>query len=396
MTTKKEQLHTSIIFDIDSASVGVAVVGYKEGKTIPIREYYSARTELDTHLSFEDFFARTLRVFQEVANEALIHSPADIDSIYVAMGTPWVSSQKRTAHYKRKKPFVLNKELAEEIIKKEIKDPLSKNLDYHEHRDLRIFERRSIDIYVNGYPTLKPFDEKREVSDVDIHSLTSVISGTTKEAFVHTIQRVFHREPQCISNTFVLYQALRTFIPNENSAMILDLGGTNTQMYVVHDDHLQDIASFPVGREHLIEDLATRLAVGKGKARSLVRLYTQEMLDEEYQAQLSLVMDAVYRNWMRAWYELCDELSMKKLLPSTICLVAPADTVEWLRYHLLKSDELSEHIHTGKLPRVINLSHFLQVQAEELKATHLSDPEMVPVIDVVGSLIFDNRKNHGE
>ena len=392
MASNHEQLHNLAIFDIDSASIGVAVVSYKKGTAIPVRELLSLRVQLDTHLSFDDFFARTLRSLEELTQKVLHDTHAPIHDIYVSLSAPWMSSQKRIARYERKKPFEFNQKRAREIIEKELKDPLSKNLDYHHFDDLEIFERRTTDIYLNGYPSLNALSKKNKVTKVEIHSITSVMSHTTKEAFSHIFERAFSRVPQFISNTFVLYQAIQKFIPDENSTLILDVGGTNTQVLVVHDDHLSSIASFPVGREQLIHEFSERASVSFAKARSLISLFTQNALDPQYQEGLSKLMDQSYRIWMKSFFELCDVLSSKKLLPSTLCLIAPSDISAWLRYHIMSTDELSEHVHSAHSLQLVELPLYLKLKAEDEGLAHLSDSELIPVIDVVGSLLQEQAK----
>ena len=374
MSAQKIQPHTSVIFDIDSASIGVAVVGYVQGERLPKHEYFSKRVQLNTKDSFDSFFAKTVKTLELLGHEALRNTPEQINDVYLGLSVPWVSSQRRVVNYVEDgKEFSFTKELAQMIIDKELSEPLAKNLDYHQYDDLEIFERRTVDIYLNGYPSLYPFKNKKQVTEASIHSVTSVISGTTKKAFSHVIERVFHREPVLISNTIVHYKALETFIPNENSAMIIDMGGTNTQIFIVHDDHLTDIASFPVGREHIVEEVMKRANVGNDKARSLISLFTQKSLEEEYQQQLSHIMNDAYHVWMKPWFELCDTLSSKKLLPSTFCLSAPDNISEWLRYHILQTDELTEHTRSSSAPQVIDISLFLQSLAREMNMEHLSD-----------------------
>lgn len=392
MSAAKKQQHISVVFDIDSASIGVAVVGYIPERRIPQCEYFSKRVQLDTSHSFENFFAKTLRTLETLGHEALRNTPRAIDDVYLGLSVPWVSSQKRIINYSEGgKEFTFTREHAQKIIAQELSEPLAKNLDYHDYDDLEIFERRTVDIYLNGYPSLYPFKGTTPVKDVQIHSVTSVISGTTKKSLVHAIERVFSREPVLISNTIVQYKALETFIPNEDSAMIIDMGGTNTQIFVVHDDHLTDIASFPVGREQVVQEVVQRANVSLEKARSLISLFTSRTLEEEYQKQLSSVMIEAYRVWMKPWFELCDTLSAKKLLPSTLCITAPDDISAWLRYHILQTDELMEHIHSSRAPQVIDISLFLQSLARDLKMEHLSDSEMIPLIDVVGSIIQEDN-----
>lgn len=383
---KQAQLHTSVLFELDSGSIAVSVCEYQKGTLFPKKEKMTKRVILTQTDSFDRFFAQSLKVLDTLAHEAL-KSSSSIDSIYVSLSAPWVSSQKRIVRHSSDTGFEVTEALLTKLIAKELAYPLSKNLDYHKHHDqLEIFERRTIDVYVNGYPTLQPI-QKKIVKDIAIHSLVSVITTTTKESIVHTIERVFHREPQLLSNTFVLYQTVRNFLSQENQVMILDMGGMHTEMYTIYHDHLIDIAGFPVGEHHLLREVTKRASVSEDKARSLMTLFIKERLHEDYHQQMTLLMQKTYEVWLSAWYDVCNTLSAKQLLPATICFIAPAYIVPWMRYHILQTDELIEHIHTTSKVRMIELPYFIKLQAEEHHVLNTSDVELLPMTYVISTLI---------
>lgn len=387
MSTDTPQ-HNVIIFDIDSASIGVSVVGYSSSQ----QEHWTKRVPLNTRLPFESFFAHTLRSLEEVAKEALLHTPAGLEGIYMVLGTPWANSQKRTIEHHPDKPFIFNESLAHKLVQQEMNESLSKNIDYHAFGDLEVFERRTIATHINGYPSLYPFKHTKEVQQVAITSLTSVTSHTTREAFVHAIERVFHREPVLISNTFVNYHAVRTLLPHHDDTVVIDVGGTNTDVLIVRNDHLESIASFPIGMKHIEESISEHAGVDGYKARSLIKMYTQNILEEEYKIQLTRVMEKAFKVWMTPWYEVSRTLSAKKLLPSTLTLISSASFNPWLRYHILKSDELQEHIHTQGTLQIIDLAQYLN--AHEKKKIVTKDSAMIPAIDLVGILLQESTQPH--
>lgn len=382
----KKQEHTSLLFELDSGSVAVSVSHFEQGVHHPVSESFSTRAMLDHTESFEQFFAHALKKLDDIAHKALKHT-SSVDSIYVSVSAPWMSSQKRVVQHTDKKGFIVTEKLLAKLIAKELDHPLSKNLDFHKHHhELEIFERRTVDIYVNGYPTLNAVSPKK-VHDVAIHSLTSVMTQTTKRALEHVIERVFHRTPKLISNTFVLYHTLKTKVPDINNAMILDVGGTHTEVFVIRDDHLKDIARFPKGASQLKEDLANILDVQRIKAQSLMSLYTKEVLSDEYSREINAAMEHVYRSWLKSWYEVCDVLSAKKLLPSTICLITPPYLSSWLRFHILQSDEISEHLHVSDRINIIDLPQYLNLSLKEQANIKVQDQEILPFACVVSHLI---------
>jgi len=383
---KNAQLHTVAVFDVDSASVAVSVVSYNKQNAIPVKEIFSKRVIIDEKY-LNDFFAHTLRTLDDLATQAIQQTHTTVCEVYLVVGAPWIASQKRVVHYERKQEFVLTSELVEEALAKEERESISRNLDFHKFEDLHFFERRTVDMLVNGYPTLHPFESKTKIKSFDIHNLVSVISGTTKDSFTHIIERIFGQEPIFISNAFVMLQTAQNFLPHIQSTTMLDIGGTNTQIYVLIDGHLQSMATFPIGMSTILNDLSERLSIGKQKARSLLRLYTQSSLDEAYRIAITKAMDETFYNWYQELFAVTDMLSREKLLPSTWSFVAPKDLEEWIAFHLLRSEGIHTHLKARSSLQLVNISQILDNQSREFFYDHITDTEMIPLVDVVGRLL---------
>jgi hypothetical protein len=384
---KNQQLHTSVVFDIDSASVAVSLLSYQRGNTIPEHEIFTKRIILE-QFNIEDFFAETLRAIDLLGMEAIQKSPSPVESIYVVVGAPWATSQKKIIHYERLHDFVLTSEIVEEALAKEDSDSLSRNLDFHNFENLQVFERVTTNIHVQGYPSLHPYEVKTKIKNFDVHRLVSVISSSSYQAITDTIERVFQREPIFVSNTLISWMTIQKYFPHLQDTFVLDIGGTNTQVYLIEQDHLKEIAVFPVGMSHILQELTERLAVGKQEARSLLKLYTQSALEPEYQQKISKVMKEVFTIWYKKLFEVTDQLSKKKLLPSTWTFIAPRDIESWLSFHLLQEDGLSTHIKTRSSVELINISSALNSISKEKGFGHIQDTEMVPIADVIGTYIF--------
>lgn len=384
---QQQQFHTSVIFDIDSASVAASLVLYKRGVTFPEQELFTKRIILEQS-NPEQFLAETLRSIEKLGTEALQKSPSPVESIYVVVGAPWSTSQKKVIHYERMHDFMLTPEIVNEALVKEDTDSLSRNLDFHTFENLDVFERVTTAIQVQGYSSLHPYETKTKIKYFDVHRLVSVISASTHKKITETIERVFQREPVLVSNTLVSWISIQKYFPHLQDTLVLDVGGTNTQLHLIEQDQLKEIAVFPLGMSHILQELSTRLSIGKHEARTLLKLFTQSTLDPEYQEKISHVMHDVFKLWYQKLFEVTDVLSKKKLLPATWTYIAPRDMESWLSFHLLKEDGLSTHIKARSSIQLINISSVLNSISKEQGFDHIQDTEMVPIVDVIGTYLF--------
>jgi len=345
-----EKTEHKIFFDIDSTSIGGMAVRYDYSDASVVinkREIFSMRKNITNgnEYPFERFFDQTLATLKYVAEEIHLRALVPIDSIHINIGTPWESSQKRIITQSKKKPFTITQEITDELIERDSKYPLSKNVTYSKH-DVEVINRSTIDIYINGYPTRKPIG--KEAREIEIHSLASVMSSSTKKSISDVIAGIFHTEAHFHPNTFVNYQSVRLFTPDVNSAIVLDISGEVTSVLVIHDDHLIHNGSFPVGANHILRGLRDALHVPMAKAYSLVRMHTDGALDDQYQKDIQSSLNTVFRTWFKSLYNLLDTYAKKGLLPHTVVLKSHNDTIEWMRIQLLQQEQLNEHIHSNQ------------------------------------------------
>ncbi|MCA9351771.1 hypothetical protein KC866_00025 [Patescibacteria group bacterium] len=358
MSQKITTIEHYILFDIDSASIGGAVVRHSKnarGDLVESKELFSVRKPITNGepYSFERFFEKTITTLTSVADEVHLQALLPISQVYVNVSTPWMSSQKRVVHHAQKKPYTFTQELANAMVV-ESTDQTHHHTSsaYHDHT-VELIDNRVIDVYAHGYPVRNPIG--KELTEVDVHILASVMSATTKQAFTETIQSVFHHEPVYLSNTFVNYQTTLELLPDTNNSIIVDMSGEVTDVLVVRNDHLDHIGSLPVGLHHMVRSLADQLHVPYAKARSLLKLSPIQHLDDGYVASLIPAYTTAFKVWFTAFFDLLDEYAKHGILSNTIVLKADAQYVAWIQEQLLSYDQLQEHMHAGARPEIITL-----------------------------------------
>jgi|AntAceMinimDraft_6_1070360.scaffolds.fasta_scaffold08163_2 hypothetical protein len=363
-----------VLFDIDSASISGAVFEYRydnKTKKVIYKELSYLRVDITNGQSYDfaEFYGRTLKALDDVAQKLYLQTLVPVDALYINLSTPWSSNQKRIIEYSPKKEFIITKELVDELIEKEIESPLSQNMDFY-HHEVVLFDRKTIDIYAHGYPTKKYLGKK--VFDMQIHSLTSVMSDQTKSDFEHVIERVFHRKPILVSNMFVRYDSLRKLFPNQNSAIILDVSGETTECVVVVDDHLVHTGSFPVGAHSISRFLAKQMLISPREARTYLNLIQEDKLTEIYNQKYLNTIDRSFAVWLESCYLFFDEMSKKGLLPETLVVSMADDVRYWFSDHILQSDELSEHIKSRKRLELLQLDESTFIGSEKTSSQKMN------------------------
>ena len=160
---------------------------------------------------------------------------------------------------------------------------------------------------------------------------------------------------------------------------------------IIVNDRLTEIAVFPIGMTDILKKLSEILSIGKHEARSLLKLYTQSSFNFEYQQKISHAMNEVFSFWYAELFKTAQQLSEKKLLPDTWCIVAPNDIESWVSFHLLKQDSIKSYLKLRSPLSLIHMPQVLKGISREKKLGVLSDSEMIAIADVVGSLIVENK-----
>ena len=347
------------LFDIDSTSISGAITRHeysKKGDLLYVRELFSVREYITNgeEYPFDHFFDQTLKTLKYVLDCVHLEVLFPLDGIYTNISVPWMSAQKRIIHYTRKKDFTCDQKLIDNLEQKGINESLYYNIDYRDHK-VELIDQRTLEIYGNGYPLRRPLG--KIMHDLELHSLTSVMSFKTKQKIEEIFEKVFHQLPTFISNTFVSYFATKSLIPELNNAIVLDVSGEVTEILIIENDRLRNIGSIPIGEYGMVRLLRDELKIPLKKASSLFSLYHNGDLELEYSKEIEPFLRRSFRVWFRMFYNVIDKYAKYGLLPHTIVLRADPRVYAWLGEFILSEDTLREHMHTKGRVELINMNH---------------------------------------
>jgi cell division ATPase FtsA len=349
-----------IIIDIESTKITAGFFSYEETKQHTIKHnllsFESRVLYKGNDVSFDRFYAETLRNIGEVLELLIKKTLLPFESVYINLATPWASSQKKNLEYHSESLFTVTQDIIDTLIQKDYEQSLDHNLDFSDH-GVRLIERYTLGTYVNGYRTTKPVGEKTK--DVSIHSLISVMSEQTHKDFNHVVERVVHREPVFLSNIWTRFSAFQTKFLQEDNIIILDVAGKITELVVIRHDEIVNLGSFPCGIYHLVDEISRRKNISFEKSLVYLKNINDHILDEK-DTQL---LEKVFGVWLKEAYRFFEEFSKESLLPETLALSIDKDFYAWFSEMLLRSEELVEHIHARK--NISVLPYFDHTQEKE-------------------------------
>ena len=334
-----------LVFDVDSHSVGGGLfrIGYDAAGAVVSHEELSSVRKAITKgeiYPFERFFDATLKTLKQVATQIQKDALIPIEDLYLNVGAPWLSAERRITkkHYDRE-TTVTQADVSG--IEDQIKDyDLKKNRVYKDHRVV-VVDVMTTDYYANGYPVRDLVG--KALTNLEIHSLVSVMSVTTKDAFTKVIHEVFHREPTMLSNTAIGYLAIRHLTPHLNDVILLDLSGETTELSVIKDDHLVGIGSVPVGTRHVVRTFQNGLDTSFKEAAAMLKRSAEGRLDDDYEQRIRPILERAFESWFDSFYELINRFSSEGLLPHTMVMKGHREDLAWFKERLLADDHLRAH-----------------------------------------------------
>lgn len=383
MFNSKTHKKNIIVFDIDSTTIAGGIFEYTytdKGEIHSIRNLFEIRESISEGKSypFTEFWRRTQKTLESVVFKVYEQSFIPFEDIFINVSAPWTSAQKQTLHYEKKKEFIFTQELTDALIEKKITAPLSKNLDYHGHK-VSLIDRRTIKVSCDGYPTRNPIG--KNIYELSIDSLVTVISLDSKKGFEDIIEKHFHRLPQFISNTFVSYDDVIQVLPDIDNALVLDVSGSMTEMFIIRHDYLEQTAAFPLGTHTIIGSIAHRRNISHLKAHRLIHLAYEGTLDTRYYQELKEEIDTAFRTWLKNFYAILDVFTQQGLINNTLVLKIDRKDYSWFSQLIMESDEILEHLKGKGRFILINI-----MDAREKNIHHNSkDEELALVAECIGN-----------
>ncbi|NTV22132.1 MAG: hypothetical protein HGB03_01005 [Candidatus Yonathbacteria bacterium] len=346
----KQKARLIHVYDIGSASVGGAVVLLEHGKKARIM--YTVRRDVFMRETpdAKRFRDEILTALSGVVEDIAKHAPAHIrftkhallrpEKAFFMLASPWYASQTRHVHVSFKRPTRIRQIDLEERAEREyqdfLKSPEVLALGDTSHT---LFDRRIIQVSVNGYETSVP--EGKEATTLDMSIVFSIIPSDAATRMKEICERAFS-SVEIVFQTFSLatFDIVRNKEPNLSECMLLDVSGEVSEASFVREGVLWETVSFPVGKLTLVRRIAELLGSTPDEALSSLRMYAENGFSREEKMRIGKAVETAAESWMRALRHAVSVSVPEEQMPSSVRLASDADVLSWLR-SVLEHEEMS-------------------------------------------------------
>lgn len=326
LDNKKQNSSLSVLIDIGSSSIGVALVDIKKDSAphiiASVREDIPFQDALSS-TRFLHAMNRTLgKALESIQSKGLTKLPPS--NVFCTLSAPWFLLKTRNLHISRMVEFEVNEHVLEgfinddiNVLKEELKNTLPSD-------DIRIIEKKIIQMRLNGYEIKNPY--KQRTSKLEMAVTVGISSNKVIRSIEGKIHKYFHITPIHFGAFPVAaFSAIRDIFPHDRSFLFVDITGEATDISRVENDALSGSISFPYGKNFFIREVSTRLHTIHEEAASLFAMFLRDELHDERQAQIAEIVEWAENEWLARFERAVATLANNGILPNKIFFTIDAD-----------------------------------------------------------------------
>lgn len=327
-SSKKPKL--AIVFDVGSASVGVAVVLFAPASKPKI--IFTAREQMvfQENLKFDRFVSSMLDALAKAARtlEHFTLPPNRGQAFSVFFASPWYASQTRVSKRTFTEPTVITDEILRDIQKKEVQDfqdievpKLGKNTI--------ILETETMQVKLNGYDTVEP--KGKTASLVQTATYVSIVPENIVRATAKKISGLFHNKNIFFhSFPFASFVVVRDMLSDQKNFFFIDISGEVTDVSLIRDNVLQETRTFPLGKNSLLRKIGSDLGASYEEALSYFTMAEGNAIHQEQRERVGKITSESRKEWLAGFQNALEELSQgDTFMPHDVFFAADADVSRW-------------------------------------------------------------------
>lgn len=331
--------HVSLVFYIGNSVIRGAVVLNEKNKLPTIlasrvRELsYQEFVDRD-HLEF-----RVMKEFGDLINDIKfidLASPAckgfKPKDAFVILSSPWYVSETKIIKIDSSKPFTVTERIINDAIKSASSDFINRNKS-----GIGILEKNIIKYALNGYTTPVPVGKTAQRLEISV--FFSFCKNQTIESLRQTILSQFNvHDIEVSSQSLAAFTAVRSTWSDIKNYVLVDISSQLTELMIVRQGILAEAASFPYGKQFIIQELAKRIGVSAEVSISILNMYNDKTIDITLKDKVQVALDEIRKDWLEPFTKVLSEISVGSSLPNKFILFSPKKMGELFSI-FMKSEE---------------------------------------------------------
>ncbi len=341
-----------LLINIGSASVAGAFVSVSGGRT-SISATVATDIAILSNPATDDFGKAMLDALSATLVSLAKYRNSAPDRVVIFFASPWFASQVRIAKMSRPTPFVITKNLMNDMISRELAAFENTELAGRMAADpLRALESKIVQVKLNGYATASPVG-------VSAHEFEfSIFLSVAPERLLAAVEEIVHRDYHkpisygtFLSASFIV---ARDFFSNQNEYLLVDVGGEITDVTLVRDSAPVQSISFPLGRNYILRKLAAGLGRSIAEAATICTLYAENKVEQGVKDTCTPILKDAKDEWLDAFQKALFAISNELSIPDTVLLSVGTDIAPWF-VETIRREEFHQYTLTEKEFKVIVL-----------------------------------------
>ena len=379
---RRKHVTVKLIFDIGSSSVGCAVVSFPVDNSKPSLLFVKRTPivppgEFNHERLVRQMTAALLLLCEAVRTFLLQNkSVGGVDEICCVLSSLWHSSQTYTLKKRQEDNLTVSIDFLEELLQQEMG---RSNEEYDE--DLKrkyihnpvIFERRILEIALNGYKIVDPIGKLAK--DIELSIFSAVMDSALCKKIHDTIGGQFNNVSISFhSHTLSLFLVIRNYLNENSNFILLNINGEMTDITFIEDDILGDTVSIPTGTNTIMRAVAKKRGGSTEEALSLLCL-TGEGGQIDHESREYKVVQNIGLSWRAEVFAKIKKSTYHFPTSQHFFLVATPNFASWFKELIEKMPEVEEdgHLPTFR-PFVASFSSAMTKNFIESKRGVIIDP----------------------
>ncbi len=335
----KKNTDLSLVFDIRDTFISVAATRFENDKKPEI--VYIQRFSLDVEdtKDTKKYFNSLVKTIDKsiVSVRKSLSKIGNKDTIkkyHFFLSSPWSISQSKLIKFIKDKKFTIDNSFLQKIILGE-SDKIEKDIEYIKSgADWFLFEEKIIRSKLNGYQVEKIYQRKAQDVEVDIF-----VSFLPQELLLKlkTVVDVKRMKMDINSSILSSFTFLRDLYNDKNNFIYIDIASSITDFYVVRDDVVFGIISFPFGEKDIIKNISKKHKTSEDVVYSLISMKCHGKCDKATKDKVDEYIEYGLQEWTEKFDSTITQICSENNIPKNIFVVSDSD-FDKIVYNKIKKD----------------------------------------------------------
>ncbi len=317
-----------VLIDVGSASISGAYANIEEGHHPTI--YYSTHISISLRddISPTDAIAQALT---KITKDLLVigapvvsrytNKKIHIDHVIVSITAPWQDIRVQMQQKIEKKSFRFTKEVMDNMVMETFAQSAQGRV---------ITNSMVVSINLNGYSVTNPFGIKTK--EVKMIVLGSYITKEINECVTKIVTEAFHIENiEITAFAPIASSVLRSIYPNEKDMLIIDITGEMTDVILVKDGILTDIAHTKRGLNVLRKSAIDAGIRTVKPSESFHAMEHAVLMDKEHNARFTARLQQARALWLQDIAHMLQNINVQYVLPRSVFILVDEEASSFIR-----------------------------------------------------------------